>query len=181
MTDVLRIILLLALAGAAVTFAAVFLGWWNEEDRRLARLLRRVLGGPPDASIIAHGTNAAAGFRMETGEVLVMKNGGASALLYPMASLLGAELIVDDAVVARVHRGEQRRALDVVNPGAERVVLRLVFDNPRDPDFELNLRPEAIQEARSWIARADAIIRMPVPVVRAPVVEDEEEEEEAPF
>jgi len=186
MTDFLRIVLLLALAGAVVTVAATYYAWWNEEERRLTRLMRGVLGGEPDGSIIAHGTNAAAGFRLDTEQVLVMWNGGANALLYPMSALLGAELIVDGAVVARVHRGEQRRAMDVVNPGAQEVILRLVFDNPRDPDFQLELQTTAIQEARRWIARADALIRRPVaqPVVRpAPAAEeiDEDEDDEAPF
>jgi hypothetical protein len=52
------------------------------------------------------------------------------------------------------------------------VTLKLIFDDPRHPDFELDLWLEgdeqrresrspadAIQEANRWLARADAIVR----------------------
>lgn len=186
MTEFLRILLLLALVGAALTALATWLAWWNEEVRRITRVITKTLGGTADAQIIARGQNAAAAFRLDTDQVLVLWNGGAKALLYPSVALLGAELIVDNGVVARVHRGEPRRAMDFVKPAAEQVVLRLLFDNPRDPDFELTLGPGAVQEARSWMARAEAITRMggaatvqtraPAP---PPTIDDEEDE--APF
>jgi hypothetical protein len=188
MTEFLRILLLLALAGALITGVAAWHGWWNEETRRLTRVIRAALGGDPDAQIIAHGQNAAAAFRLDTEQVLVMRDGGGKALLYPMAALLGAELIVDQGVAARVHRGEPRRAMDVVRPAVESVVLRLLFDDPRDPDFELNLPPDAVGEARTWLARAEAITRWPgrQPNVTAPapvaaVRDEEDEDEEPPF
>ena len=100
--------------------------------------------------------------------------GGSKALLYPLAALEGAELIVDDRVMARAFKGEPRRALDHIENTAGKVTLRLIFDNPRDPDFDLDLwlaedqlrrnsgsPGQAIQEARSWIARAEAILRRP--------------------
>lgn len=161
MTEILRILLLLALAGAVITTAAAWHGWWNEETKRLTRVIKAALGGAPDAQIIARGHNAAAAFRLDTEQVLVLRDGGAKALLYPMATLLGAELIVDRGVVARVHRGEPRRAMDVVPPSAQQVILRLLFDDPRNPDFELELGPDAVAEARSWLARAEAITRWP--------------------
>jgi hypothetical protein len=68
-------------------------------------------------------------------------------------------------------RGEPRRLLDR-SSGAEREVrLRLLFDEPRHPDFELVLWParpgrgapskprEAISEANRWIARVEALLR----------------------
>lgn len=195
MTDVLRILLLLVLAGAVLTGVAAWLGWWNEETRRLTRVIRNALGGPADALIIAHGRNAAAAFRMDTEQVLVLRNGGANALLYPMAALLGAELIADGAVAARVHRGEPRRALEKARPPEEDLFLRLLFDNPRDPDFELDLGPEAIGEARTWMARAEAITRWPGrqpnvgPAVKTAephrelqtTLDDDEDEDDPPF
>lgn len=206
MTDFFRLILMLALAGSGVTLAGSAAAWWLDEERRLLRLMRKVLGGPPDAAIVARGRNAAAGFRLDAEEIIVMWRGGAKALLYPLGGLEGAELIVDDRVVARAFRGEPRRALDQIETNAGKVTLRLVFDNPRDPDFDLDLwLPEdqlrrdsgspgrAIQEARSWIARAEAILRRParatevapvapVAVQRQPEpAADEDEEDDAPF
>ena len=188
MTEFLRILLLLAFAGAAFTALATWLAWWNEEVRRITRVITGTLAGPADAQIIARGQNAAAAFRLDTDQVLILWNGGAKALLYPMSALLGAELIIDGAVVARVHRGEPRRAMDIVRPATEQVVLRLLFDNPRDPDFELRLGPGAVQEARTWMARAEAITRMggaSTATVQArapaPMADEDEEDEEAPF
>ncbi|MBV9510032.1 MAG: hypothetical protein JO303_07100, partial [Caulobacteraceae bacterium] len=108
-------------------------------------------------------------------------DGGADALLYPLRALHGAELIVDDMVAARVMRDEPRRVLDQINAAAGRVTLRLLFDDPRHPDFSLELwapedahRREArtaaatIREARGWLGRAEAILRRTAPPAAAP-------------
>lgn len=174
MNELLRLVLLVALAGAAVTVLGSGVAWWSDEERRLRRYLRRSLKGPVDAAIIAKGRAAAAGFSISAGEAVVLWRGGANALLYPLSAFLGAELIVDERVVARVFRGEPRRALDIIERGAQTVTLRLIFDNPRDPDFDLDLwlppdalRPnpstaaKAIQQARNWLARVESLLRLP--------------------
>lgn len=174
MHNIVRFILVIGFAGSGATLLAGLWAWWNEEDRRLRRIARRALGGAPNAAIIARGRNSAAAFRLASGEVLVMRHGGASALLYPMRLLVGAELIVDGEVAARAVRDEPRRALDRIAGEARRVTLRLIFDDAAHPDFELDLwlaedalrrdaRPPAaaIQEARGWLARAEAILRRP--------------------
>jgi hypothetical protein len=203
MTDFVRLILMLALAGSAVTLAGSAAAWWLDEERRLYRIMRRVLGGSPDAAIVARGRNAAVGFRLDAERILVMWRGGSKALLYPLAALEGAELIVDDRVMARAFKGEPRRALDHIENTAGKVTLRLIFDNPRDPDFDLDLwlaedqlrrnsgsPGQAIQDARSWIARAEAILRRPPalqpltppPARQEPESEpDEDGEAELPF
>jgi hypothetical protein len=176
MAEFARIILLLAAAAAGATFLGSAAAWWLDEQRRLGRLMRKVLGGAPDAFIVAHGRSAAAGFRLSSGRAGVMRNGGANTVLYPLHYLIGAELIVDDQVVARVMRGEPRRALDQVNSGAGQVTLRLMFDDVRYPDFSLELwvardrlrrdaQPAAavIREARTWLGRAEAAMRRAVP------------------
>ena len=181
MIEVIRILLLLGILSAAATFLASAVAWWMEEERRLYRLARKVLAGRPDGFIVAVGRNAAAGFRLETRQVLVMRDGGAHALLYALNKLIGAELIVDDQVVARVMRDEPRRALDAVAASANQVVLRLMFDDPRNPDFSLELwlpgdqfhkrarTPAAvIREARAWIGRCEAILRRATPPDPAP-------------
>jgi hypothetical protein len=190
--NLLRLLLVLGLAGSALTFAGSGAAWWFDEDRRLRRLLHRSLSGEPDGAIVARGRNAAAGFRLASGQVVVMRDGGADALLYPLQALIGAELMVDGQIVARAIRDEPRRALDQVAGAATRVSLRLVFDDPRHPDFVLDLwlpedearrdvRPPAaaIEEARSWLARAEAILRRaPQVAVRSPAATPEHDEEE---
>ena len=198
MQNLLRLLLMLGIAGSALTFMGSGAAWWFEEERRLRRLVGRSLGGEPDGVIVARGRNAAAGFRLESEQVVVMRDGGADALLYPLKALVGAELIVDGQVGARALRDEPRRALDQIAGAPNRVTLRLVFDDPRHPDFDLDLwlpqdqirrdaRPSsaAIEEARSWLARAEAILRRTpaVPVAEPAVahhVEDIEPEVEEP-
>jgi hypothetical protein len=190
--NLLRLLLVLGLAGSALTFAGSGAAWWFDEERRLLRLIRRSLGGDPDGAIVARGRNAAAGFRLDSNQVVVMRDGGADALLYPLQALVGAELIVDGQVVARALRDEPRRALDQIGSAVERVSLRLVFDDPRHPDFILDLwlprdearrdsRPPsaAIEEARGWLARAEAILRRMSPqvAVRTPTPEPDEDED----
>ncbi len=183
MIEIVRSILLLGIVGAAATFLASGIAWWMDEQRRLYRLARKVLGGQPDGFIVAVGRNAAAGFRLESRQVLVMRDGGAHALLYRLHDLVGAELIVDDQVVARVLRDEPRRTLDQVAAGASQVVLRLLFDDPRHPDFSLELwqpndqlRNEArspaaaIREARAWLGRCEAIMRRATPPAPTPAI-----------
>ncbi len=192
MQNLLRLLLLLGVAGSALTFLGSGAAWWFEEDRRLKRLVRRALGGEPDGVIVARGRNAAAGFRLESDQVVVMRDGGANALLYPLRALVGAELIIDGQVVARAVRDEPRRALDQIASAPSQVTLRLVFDDPRHPDFDLDLwlvrdllrrdalvPVAAIQEARSWLARAEAILRRTPAVAvsqSASALEPEEDE-----
>jgi hypothetical protein len=191
MYAILRVLILLGIVASAATFLAAAWAWWNEEDRRLRRLAGKVLGGYPDGVIVARGRNAAAAFRLDAGQVLVMRDGGARALLYPMRRLEGAELIIDGEVAARAMRGEPRRALDRVPSESHRVTLRLVFDDAANPDFDLDLwlpvdalrrnaapPAAAIEEARGWLARAEAILRRaeaaPMPTtVQAHVAEPE--------
>jgi hypothetical protein len=183
LNETVRLVLMIAIAGCAMTLCGSAAAWWFDEERRLRRLIRRCLGGEPDAMVVARGRAAGAGFRLASNQAVVLWHGGAKALLYPLHALQGAELIVDDRVVARVFRGEPRRALDVVETGARSVTLRLIFDNPRDPDFDLDMwlphdghrrdsgtPGAAIQEARSWLARSEALLRMPPPVREEPRV-----------
>lgn len=105
------------------------------------------------------------------------------------------------AVVARAYRGEPRRALDQTLEHAARVTLRLIFDDPHHPDFDLDLwlagdearrraisPGDAMQEANRWLARAEAILRRPIaPRVAASMPGpsaapfDDDDDEEAPF
>jgi hypothetical protein len=176
MHEVVRNLLLLALAAAFLTVVGSGAIWWMDEERRIRRFLHKALGAHPEAVIVAPGRGRAAGISTSHGLVAILWDGGVKGLIYRMEQLVGAEMILDDQVAARVHRGESRRALDQSPGAAHRVALRLVFDNPRDPDFELELWPaadahkrdrmtvaQAIAACRRWISGVEAILRQSGP------------------
>jgi hypothetical protein len=191
MKDLVRLAILIVLAGGAVTLIGMGLAWWFDEARRMGRLIRRALGGEADAAIVARGRGAAAGFSTRSDQIVVMSRRGAEARLYRLDALEGAELVIDDAVVARVFRGEGRRPLDRIEREPDSVVLRLIFSDARNPDFDLQLWREEdvgrrqsadpadlIHEARTWLARVDALMRRgPVRRIAAPEPPPWEEEE----
>lgn len=183
MTDMARLFLLLGIAGAAVTFLGSLALWILDEPRRIRRALRRVLKSEPEAMVLAQGRGRGAGFSFETGLAAVAWDRGAWCLIYRIDELIGAELVIDGQVAARVYRGEPRRALEQRVSSADQVTLRLIFDDPRNPDFDLDLwlrgdearrddwSPQAaIQEANRWLARAEAILRRPPAARAAPVI-----------
>ena len=72
--------------------------------------------------------------------------------------------------MARIRRGEQRKALDVMAPEAEQVVLRLMFADARNPEFELGLwnaaapgvggsSAEALRLGRRWLSHIEALLK----------------------
>jgi hypothetical protein len=171
MSEWLRLVVLIGLGGAGVTLLAMGLARYLAEDKRLARVFRRALEVKPDASLIAHGSGRGVALSLAARRVVTAWDSGGWHMIYAMEELLGAELDLDGQVVARAMRGEPRRPLDR-STGAEREVrLRLIFDEPRHPDFELLLWPaklgrgaptkprEAISEANRWIARVEALLR----------------------
>lgn len=176
MSDLARLLLLLGFAGAVVTLAGSVVIWFMEENRRIQRALKKVLKGAPEAMILAPGRGRGAGFSFSTGLLAVTWDTGAWCLVYRIDELQGAEIIVDGSVVARAYRGEPRRPLDGAVDEAARITLRLIFDDPANPDFELDLwsavdaarradaTPQAaVKEANRWMARAEAILRRPLP------------------
>ncbi|MDO1558240.1 hypothetical protein Q0812_02185 [Brevundimonas sp. 2R-24] len=186
MAEAVRVLLLIALLAAALTFAASFFSWWMEEERRLRRALRHILGGLPEAEALSPGMGQAAGLDFDSESIAVLWNGGRSGLVFTFDELEGAELIVDGHVSARVRRGEARRELDDVGAEAERVSLRLLFDDVRQPEFEQDLwspliRPvvaspaEAVRLGRRWLSHVEAIIRRPRTDVGASPRSDDEE------
>jgi len=192
-----QLILLLILAGVAVTAFGSAAIWLMDEERRIRRALKRVLKGAPEAVILARGRGRGAGFNFSTGQMAVAWDSGGWLLVYRLDELMGAELIVDGQVLARAYRGEARRPLDQTVEHAARVTLRLLFDDPHYPDFDLDLwlagdetrrnaisPSDAVQEANQWIARAEAVLRRPIaPRAASPLrpAPDEEPEDEPPF
>jgi hypothetical protein len=181
MSELWRLLLLVTLSASAVTFVGSAAIWFMDEERRIRRALRHVLKGPPETVIVAKGRGRGAGFNFTTNQAAVAWDSGAWCLIYRIDELMGAELSVDGQVIGRVFRGEQRRAIDQIVQQAAQVTLKLIFDDPRHPDFELDLWLEgdqqrresrspadAIQEANRWLLRADAIVRRPLaPKARA--------------
>lgn len=175
MSELWRLLLLVTLSASAVTFVGSAAIWFMDEERRIRRALRHVLKGAPETVIVAKGRGRGAGFNFTTNQAAVAWDSGAWCLIYRIDELMGAELSVDGQVIGRVFRGEQRRAIDQIVQQAAQVTLKLIFDDARHPDFELELWQEgdqqrresrspadAIQEANRWLLRADAIVRRPL-------------------
>ena len=171
MHQALQALLLLVLGGGAVTALARAAVYWFEPARRVERRLRKVLGGPPDAIVVGPATGQGVALRVDEGRIAIMRGIHDAGLVFELHELVGAELIFDGHVAARAFRGEQRRPLDRIDPEVSRVTLRLVFDDVRDPDFEMEVwslghiprpgwdGPTAVQSARKFFARAEALVR----------------------
>ena len=140
-----------------------------EPTRRLKRCLLRSLAAPVEAEALSPAEGRAAGLDFDGGQLAVLWGRGASGLVYVQEEIEGGEIIVDGHVVARVRRGEARKTLDVMAPEAEHVVLRLLFDDPRHPEFELALwdaaapgpiatPSEAMRLGRRWLSHLEALV-----------------------
>ncbi|MDB5440652.1 MAG: hypothetical protein JWM33_3079 [Caulobacteraceae bacterium] len=186
-----RTLLFLAFAGAAVTLVGSGVRWLRDQQSRIRACLVKGLGGRPDVMLVGEGGGAAINFR--AGLVAVAWDNGAWRLVYPLEELRGGELIVDSQVAARAIPGEARRVLDQVVSSAGQVILRLIFDDPARPHFDLLLytaanearrdQPSpaaAIAAANEWLARIDALQRRPVKAaaVARPEPEDDFDEDE---
>ena len=164
MDEALRVILLVGLAAAALTTAALTLNWWMEPERRLRRALLKSLGAVPEAEALSPSEGRAAG------QIAVLWDRGAHGLVYGFDEVEGGEIIVDGHVLARIRRGETRKALDVLAPDAEQVTLRLMFADARYPEFELSLwnavapgqtgsPAEALRLGRRWLSHLEALLK----------------------
>ncbi len=170
MHQALGAILIFSLVALALTTGAMALTWWLEPKRRTVRALTRILGASPETMVIAAPRSQGAAMRIGEQRLAVVRGVGDLGLIYDLHELIGVELIFDGQVAARMFRGEPRKALDQISPQAMRVILRLVFDDIRDPAFELELLnpndlaagfdPETmVQEGRRWFTRLEAVLR----------------------
>src|SRR5580693_9902637 len=137
MGELLHVGLLIALCGAAVVLAVTLGVVLLDERRRLKAAFRAGLEAEPDAAIIAYGTGRGAAMSFGAALVVTAWDHGGWRLTYPLEALMGAEVDIDGEVAARVMRGEPRRLLDRPGGAQREVRLRLIFDDPRHPDFEL--------------------------------------------
>ena len=170
MADALRVVLLVALAAALLTTVALALSWWMEPPRRLHRALQKAMGATPEVETVSPGEGKACALNFDEEHVVVLWANGAHGLAYGFDEVDGGEIIVDGHVVARVRRGEVRKSLDVLAPDAEQVVLRLMFADARNPEFELALWDatlagqvgspgEALRLGRRWLSHLEALLK----------------------
>jgi hypothetical protein len=171
MSEWLRLVLLIGLGGVGVTLLAMGFARYLAEDQRLARTFRAALETRPDAALIGHGSGRGVALSLAARRIVTAWDAGGWHMVYALDELLGAELDLDGQIAARAMRGEPRRPLDRSTGAEHEVRLRLIFDEPRHPDFELVLWPakagrgaptkprEAISEANRWIARVEALLR----------------------
>ena len=164
MDEITRLLALLGVAGIAVTILAGIARWQMNETRRVRRGLKAVLQGDTHGFLVALGRGRGVGFNFTRNQVAVVWDAGAWGLVYALDEMMGAEVIVDGLVVGRVQRGEARRALDAFD-AAERVALRLVFDDPGSPDFVLDLWLPADEGRRDELCLARPL---PRPIVGSP-------------
>lgn len=194
MNDALRLVLLLVIAGLVLTGVGALIARWLDPHRRLMRYLSMALGAKPECVMMARGDGRAVAFNLDAGKIAVLWDKGRKGYVYKVEQLTGAEMMVDNTVLARAYRGMPAKPLDEIPMAAHRSVLRLVFDNPRDPDYELELWPayngrgheyrspgDAIQAGRRWLTSVESIIRRPAPrtltkpAAPVPMLPDEDE------
>ncbi len=194
MNDVLRLVLLLVIAGLALTLVGALTARWLDRTRRLTRYLRMALQATPEAVMMDRGGGKAMALNIDAGKIAVLWDKGRKGYVYPLDQLMGAEMMVDNTVIARVMRDRPSMPLDEIPLAAHRSVLRLIFDNPRDPDYELELWPayhgrsheyptliEAVQAGRRWLTGAESILRRPAPrtltkpAAPTPILPDEDD------
>ncbi len=186
MAHAVRILLYFFFAGIGLTLIASGLMWWFEASRRLGRTLHASLGKTPDATVFDLDGKKAAGLDFTAGDLAVLWDTGSKGLVFSFEEIEGAELIVDERVVARAQKGEPRRVLNETHANAGRVTLRLIFDDVEMPEFELNLYGEvsqnpvhaktaadAVRLGRKWLSHVDAVIkRMPQAQAKTPAREE---------
>ena len=170
MGETFRVILLIALTAAFLTTGALMLSWWMEPQRRLQRALLKSLGRKADTEALSPAEGRAAALDFDGGQVVILWQRGSQGLVYAFDEIEGGEIIVDGHVVARVRRNEARKSLEVMVPDAEQIVLRLMFDDARHPEFELALwdaaapaptgsPAEAMRLGRRWLSHVEALLK----------------------
>lgn len=172
MAEAIRVILYFAFGAIALTLVAYGLMWWFEPTRRLGRAITTALGKPADATVYDLSNKRAAGMDFTAGDLAVMWDQGLNGLVFSFEEIEGAELIVDERVVARAQKGEARRVLNETHADASSVILRLMLDDVTVPEFELKLfgeltsnpihprsASEAVRLGRKWLSHVDAVIK----------------------
>lgn len=195
MNDALRLALLLMIAALALTAIGAILARSLDQGRRLTRYLRMALGAEPEGVMMDRGGGKAMAFNLDAGKVAVLWDRGKKGLVYRLDQLIGAEMTIDNIVLARCFRDRPIMPLDEIPLAVHRGVMRVVFDNPRDPEYELEIWPaingrghehrspaDAVQAGRKWLTQLEAIQRRPAaartltrPAAPAAILPDEDD------
>jgi hypothetical protein len=172
MHQAVGVLLLFCVFAAGVTAFAAWAGWWFEPGHRTLRALNRRLEAKAEVAALAPLRGQGVAMRVADNRIALVRGPGDLGLVFDLDELFGVELIFDGQVAARMFRRESRRPLDQIAPEVRQIILRLVFDDVRDPEFELHLLAPAdlhqrrppdpdglVLEARRWFARLEAVLR----------------------
>lgn len=155
-----------------------------EQPKKLEDEVKEALAGAkPEVESIEPVRKAALAISYAANKIVIIRDFGKKpARLYTINDLIGIEVFVNDKIVARVLRAGPHKMLDDIAPEVHRVTIRLIFDDPSHPDYELVLwdphdaltaRAEgpraAMETARKWFYHVEAIIRRPQPREVKPV------------
>ena len=114
MNDALRLALLLVIAALALTVIGALLARSLDPARRLTRYLRMALGAEPEGVMMDRGGGRAMAFNLKGGNIAVLWDGGRKGLVYRLDQLIGAEMMVDNIVLARCFRDRPPMPLDEI-------------------------------------------------------------------
>ena len=149
-----------------------------EQPKKLEDEVREALAGArAEVESIEPVRKAAVAISYAANKIVIVRDFGKKPTRrYVINDLIGIEVFVNDKVVARVLRAGPHKMLDDIAPEVHRVTIRLVFDDPSHPDYELVLwdphdsltaRAEgpraAMETARKWFYHVEAILRRPAP------------------
>jgi hypothetical protein len=157
-----------------------------EEPKKLEDEVKEALGGAKaEVESIEPVRKAAAAMSYIGNKVVIVRNfGKLPTRTYTISELFGMEVFVDGKVFARVVRGGSAKPLDTgsykpideISPAVQTVVMRLIFDDPVHPFYELVIwdpndaltaRAEgpraAFAKARDWFYHIETILRRPSP------------------
>ncbi len=172
---------LVILSGAALAILFILYRIYEtrvEQPKKLDDELKEALEGrKADVEAVEPVRKCAAAICYALNRIVIVRDFGKKPpRIYPVAELMGIEVFVDDKVVARVLRNGPHKMLDDIAPQVNRVTMRMMFDDPAHPDFELVLwdphdaltaRAEgpraAMETARRWFYHVEAILRRPAP------------------
>jgi len=176
MNDAMRLVILLVIAALALTAVGALTARYFDPARRLTRYLRMALGAEPEGVMMDRGGGKAMAFNLQAGKIAVLWDKGRKGLVYSLSQLVGAEMMVDHIVLARCFRDRPVMPLDEIPLAAHQGVMRVVFDNPHEPEYELEIWPamngrghehrspaDAVQAGRKWLTRLESILRRPAP------------------
>ncbi|ADU13169.1 hypothetical protein [Asticcacaulis excentricus] len=171
---------IIILTAAALAILLILYRIWDsrvEAPKKLEDEVAEALNGAKaDVASIEPARKAAAALSYLGNRcVIVREFGKLPTRLYTMAELIGIEVFVNNKVAARIIRGGPHKMFDDIAPQVDRVTIRLMFNDPSKPDFELILwdpndaltaRAEgpraAMETARRWFYHVEAIIRKPL-------------------